>query len=76
MYNMIIHLLIHLIQHFMYDTHLSLAVKQTHNYITSDKLPATYNWKVKNCRDFPGSPVVRTPSFHCWGPGFNLWSGN
>ena len=43
MYNMIIHLLIHLIQHFMYDTHLSLAVKQTHNYITSDKLPATYN---------------------------------
>ena len=35
---MIIHLLIHLIQHFMYDAHLSLAVKQTHNYITSDKL--------------------------------------
>ena len=20
-----------------------------------------------NCRDFPGSPMVRTPPFHCWG---------
>ena len=40
---MIIHLLIHLIQHFMYDAHLSLSVNLTHNYITSDKLPATYN---------------------------------
>ena len=25
---------------------------------------------------FPGSPVVRTPSFHCQGHGFNPWSGN
>ena len=20
-------------------------------------------------REFPGGPVVRTPCFHCWGPG-------
>ena len=24
----------------------------------------------------PGGPVVRTPRFHCRGPGFNLRSGN
>ena len=27
-------------------------------------------------REFPGSPVVRTLSFHCRGPGFYLWLGN
>lgn len=27
-------------------------------------------------REFPGSPVVRTPRFQCQGPGFNHWSGN
>ena len=26
--------------------------------------------------EFPDSPVVRTPSFHCCGPGFHPWSGN
>ena len=26
--------------------------------------------------DFPGGPVVRTPSFHCRGRGFDPWSGN
>ena len=26
--------------------------------------------------EFPGSPVVRTPSFHWRGPGFNPWLGN
>ena len=25
---------------------------------------------------FPGAPVVRAQCFHCWGPGFNPWSGN
>ena len=25
---------------------------------------------------FPGSPVVRAPRFHCWGHGFDPWSGN
>ena len=25
---------------------------------------------------FPGSPVVRTRCFYCWGPGFNPWLGN
>ena len=29
----------------------------------------------KQKREFPGGPVVRTPCFHCWGPGFNPWSG-
>ena len=27
-------------------------------------------------QEFPGCPVVRTPRFHCHGPGFNPWSGN
>ena len=26
--------------------------------------------------DFPGSPVVKTLSFHCKGHGFNSWTGN
>ena len=26
--------------------------------------------------EFPGGPVVRTLCFHCWGPGFNPWSGS
>ena len=26
-------------------------------------------------REFPNGPVVRTPRFHCQGPGFNPWSG-
>ena len=25
--------------------------------------------KTKNDRDFPGGPVVKTPHFHCRGPG-------
>ena len=27
-------------------------------------------------REFPGGLVVRTPRFHCQGPGFDPWSGN
>ena len=26
-------------------------------------------------QDFPGTPVVKTPSFHCRGHGFDPWSG-
>ena len=26
--------------------------------------------------EFAGSPVVSTWCFHCWGPGFDLWSWN
>ena len=26
--------------------------------------------------DFPGGPVIKTPHFHCRGPGFHPWSGN
>ena len=29
-----------------------------------------------DCPDFAGSPVERTPRFHCRGPGFDPWSGN
>ena len=31
---------------------------------------------LRNCQEFPGGPVVRTPRFHCRGPGFDPWSGN
>ena len=27
-------------------------------------------------REFPSGSVVRSPCFHCWGPGFNPWWGN
>ena len=27
-------------------------------------------------RDFPGSPMVRNPRFHCWEQGLDSWSGN
>ena len=27
-------------------------------------------------REFPGGPVVRSPSFHCQGLRFDPWSGN
>ena len=27
-------------------------------------------------RDFPGGPVVKTPSFHCRGHRFDPWPGN
>ena len=25
------------------------------------------------CQEFPGTPVVRTPLFYCYGPEFNTW---
>ena len=34
-----------------------------------------YSLKIK-LREFPGGPVVRTPHFHCQGPGFSPWSGS
>ena len=30
---------------------------------------------LRNDWDFPGGPVVKTPSFHCRGRGFNPWWG-
>ena len=32
--------------------------------------------KTGDFRDFPGDPVVETPSFQCKGQGFNSWSQN
>lgn len=31
--------------------------------------PTIYTWVSIKLREFPGSPVVRTPRFHCQGPG-------
>ena len=39
------------------------------------KLPK-YPFHRKMVKDFPGSPVVKTPSFPLQGHGFNLWSGS
>ena len=35
-------------------------------------------WVFKKLKDwdFPGGPVVRTPSFHYKGPGFDAWLGS
>ena len=43
--------------------------------------PKSLTWwafsnEMQSPRVFPGSPVVRTPHFHCKGHGFNPWSGN
>ena len=37
---------------------------------------STLSLKTPQPRDFPGSPVVRTPSFQCKGHGFDPRSGN
>ena len=46
---------------------------QTHS-LSPDPLESKFlkvpSWK------FPGSPVVRTLSFHCWGPSFDPWLRN
>ena len=33
-------------------------------------------FKREKVQYFPGAPVVRTPCFHCRGPGFDPWSGS
>ena len=35
-----------------------------------------HEFKKNSQRDFPSSPVVRTPHCRCQGPGFDPWSGN
>ena len=42
---------------------------------TEVKFTVTFLKVLKNW-EFPGGPVVRTPSFHCRGYGFDPWSGN
>ena len=32
--------------------------------------------KKANYRELLGGPVVRTPHFHLWRPGFDTWWGN
>ena len=38
------------------------------------------NWIIHNIkndlRDYPGSPVAKTPNFQGRRPGFSAWSGN
>ena len=40
------------------------------------KLNTIHRVKKSDLRDFPGGPVVKTPSFQCRGCGFGPWSGN
>ena len=35
-----------------------------------------YYSEVKVSREFPGSPVIRAPDFHCRGPRFHPWLEN
>ena len=60
----------------------SLA-EQISKYIVVNENHISHCWRkgVTNkergkARDFPGSPVVKTLSFHCRGHGFDPWSGN
>ena len=43
--------------------------KQTKRVKLASKYVDIY-CKLKMIREFPGGPVVRNPSFHCQGPGF------
>ena len=49
--------------------------------LLQELLTVTEDWSEEQtqevtCREFPGGPVVRTPRFHCRGPGLDPWSGN
>ena len=46
----------------------SAVEAQSLNHWTAREVPINY-FKSKEFREFPGGPVVRTRSFHCWGPG-------
>ena len=46
-----------------------------HGWDLQQWLPAGIHKKI-SCRDFPGSPVVKTPCFHCMGHKFDPSSGN
>ena len=43
---------------------------------TRDPAPAPKRTIKSSLRDFPGGPVVKTPSSQCTGPGFDPSSGN
>ena len=45
-------------------------------YIILVKSEKNINIKKKRRGEFSGSPVVRTPRFHCRRPRFNPWLGN
>ena len=38
--------------------------------------PQNRTIKRKGGKEFPGAPVFETSCFHCWGSGFNPWSGS
>ena len=40
---------------------------------TDEKIP---NFLKESSREFPGSPVIRTPHFHDKGHNFHSWSGS
>ena len=60
-------------------THTHKGDFQTTSWLTKiwcQSIEATKrSWKTFSW-EFPGSPVVRTLSFHCYGPRLNTWSGN
>ena len=43
---------------------------QTYSANAKDNINISHVW------DFPGSPVVKTPSFQCKGCEFSPWLGN
>ena len=66
-----------------YDQRFSSQVRYTlekslYLYVPGDMSIVAFFSVSKNCGhwEFSGCPVVRTPHFHCPGPGFNPWSGN
>ena len=44
--------------------------------MVSVKYGSDFQVRMLSWGDFPGSPVVKTPCFHCRGHGFDPWSGN
>ena len=53
-----------------------ISVQAFHQLIFRNNFKRNFQFKISPGWEFPGSPVVRTPRFHCWGPGFDPWSGN
>ena len=61
------------------DTHTPIVTTLsppciTHPSTSSPDIANTFTKMV--FRDFPGSPLVKTPHFHCGGHGFHPWLGN
>ena len=75
-----LHFYLHLtlpLPHFFTHTPIITTVSPpciTHPSTSSPDIANTFSKIV--FRDFPGSPLVKTPRFHCGGHGFHPWLGN